>query len=191
MSGMDNLPSLVNHLLIAMPGMDDPNFSGSVALICHHGEEGAMGLILNRPSDLLFGEILAQMGISGQAEAFAERPVLLGGPVAPERGFVLHSPDAGPWDSTLVISEQLHLTTSRDILQALARGEGPSHALLTLGYAGWAQHQLEAELGQNAWLSVPASTDIIFQVPIAQRWQAATRLIGIDPAALTGYGGHA
>lgn len=188
---MDTMPSLANHLLIAMPGMDDPNFAGSVALICHHGTDGAMGLVLNRPSDFMFGEILAQMGIPGQADAIAARAVLNGGPVAPERGFVLHSPDGGSWDSTMAVSEQLYLTTSRDILQALAWGNGPRLALLALGYAGWSQRQLETELGQNAWLSVPASSDLIFDVPIAQRWQAATRLIGIDPSALAAYGGRA
>ena len=188
---MDASASLANQFLIAMPGMDDPDFSGGVALLCHHGADGAMGLMLNRRSDFLFGEILAQMGLSTADADLAARPVLNGGPVAPERGFVLHSPEAGPWDSTFQVSEQIHLTTSRDILEALARGEGPRHATMALGYAGWGAQQLEEELKQHIWLSVGATPDIVFEQPIDARWKAATRLIGIDPAALSSYSGHA
>lgn len=183
--------SLANQFLIAMPGMDDPNFSGGVALLCHHSPEGAMGLMLNRASDFLLGEVMAQMGIGEVDARLAAQPVLAGGPVEPERGFVLHSPDGGPYESTLPISEHIHLTTSRDVLEAMARGDGPSHATVALGYAGWSAQQLEGELREHVWLSVDATPDIVFDVPLPARWNAAARLIGIDPSALTSYSGHA
>lgn len=183
--------SLANQFLIAMPGMDDPNFSGGVTLLCHHGPDGAMGLVINRVSDFLLGEVMAQMGIRDVDAHLAAQPVLAGGPVEPERGFVLHSPDAGPYESTLPISEHIHLTTSRDVLEALARGHGPRHARVALGYAGWDAQQLEHELREHVWLSVDASPGIVFDTPLAARWDAAARLIGIDPSALTTYSGHA
>ena len=183
--------SLANQFLIAMPGMDDPNFSGSVALLCHHGPEGAMGLVLNRTSDYLLGQAMAQMGIEEVDARLAAQTVLAGGPVEPERGFVLHSPDTGPYESTLPISEHIHLTTSRDVLEAMARGEGPRHATVALGYAGWDAQQLESELRELVWLSVDAPPDIVFDLPLPARWNAAARLIGIDPSALTSYSGHA
>ncbi len=183
--------SLANQFLIAMPGLDDPNFSGAVTLLCHHSTEGAMGLLLNRASDFTLGELMAQMGFHDIDSSLASRPVLSGGPVEPERGFVLHSPDAGPFESSFTISEQIQLTTSRDVLEALAHGEGPRHALIALGYAGWSAQQLEAELQQHAWLSVDADAKVVFEVPLEQRWNAATRLIGIDPSALSSYSGHA
>ena len=191
MEGMHAPSSLANQFLIAMPGMDDPNFSGGVALLCHHGPEGAMGLVLNRTSDYLLGEVMAQMGIREVDARLAAQPVLAGGPVEPERGFVLHSPDAGPYDATLAISEHIHLTTSRDVLEAMARGEGPRRATLALGYAGWGAQQLEGELREHVWLSVDAAPDIVFDTPLPVRWNAAARLIGIDPSALTSYSGHA
>lgn len=188
---MDASASLANQFLIAMPGMDDPNFSGGVALLCHHGPEGAMGLLLNRPSDFLLGEVMAQMGIRDVDARLAAQPVLAGGPVEPERGFVLHSPDAGPYESTLVISDDIHLTTSRDVLEALARGSGPRRAAVALGYAGWDAQQLEGELREDVWLSVETAPDIVFDLPLTARWNAAARLLGIDPSALTSYSGHA
>lgn len=183
--------SLANHFLIAMPGLDDPNFHRGVALLCHHNPEGAMGLLLNRNSNFLLGDVLAQIGIYDIDEKLAARPVLEGGPVAPERGFVLHSPDTGPYLSTFPVSEEIHLTTSRDVLEAMARGAGPSQTEVVLGYSGWSALQLEAELQQHVWLSVEASRDIVFDVPLSARWEAAARLIGIDPAALTSYSGNA
>lgn len=188
---MNTPSSLANQFLIAMPGMDDPNFSGGVTLLCHHTPEGAMGLVLNRASDYLLGEVMAQMGIGEVDARLAAQPVLAGGPVEPERGFVLHSPDAGPYDATLAISEHIHLTTSRDVLEAMARGEGPRRAALALGYAGWGAQQLESELREHVWLCVDASPDIVFDLPLPARWNAAARLIGIDPSALTSYSGHA
>ncbi|MCX7562694.1 YqgE/AlgH family protein [Xanthomonadaceae bacterium XH05] len=188
---MDSADSLTNQFLIAMPGMDDPNFSGGVALLCHHGPDGAMGLVLNRLSDFLVGEVMAQMGIREVDAELAAQPVLAGGPVDPERGFVLHSPDAGPYESTLRFSEHIHLTTSRDVLEALARGDGPRQAIIALGYAGWDAQQLEDELREHVWLSVASSPGIVFDTPLPARWDAAARLIGIDPSALTSYSGHA
>jgi len=183
--------SLANHFLIAMPGLDDPNFSRGVALLCHHGSEGAMGLLLNRASDFTLGDVMAQMGLHDIDASLAAQPVLSGGPVEPERGFVLHSPDGGPFESTFAISADIHLTTSRDVLEALARGAGPRRTVIVLGYAGWSAQQLDAELQQHAWLSVDASPEIVFDVPLPQRWDAAARLIGVDPAALASYSGHA
>lgn len=183
--------SLANHFLIAMPGMDDPNFSRSVTLLCHHDANGAMGLLLNRASDFLLGEVLAQMGIHDIDAQCAAQPVLSGGPVEPERGFVLHSPDGGPYESTHAFSEHIHLTTSRDVLEAFARGKGPRRMLVALGYAGWSPQQLEGELQEHAWLSVDATPEIVFELPLAARWDAAARRIGIDPGALTSYSGHA
>lgn len=191
MRSMHAPASLANQFLIAMPGMDDPNFSGGVALLCHHSAEGAMGLVLNRASEYLLGEVMAQMGIGEVDARLAAQPVLVGGPVEPERGFVLHSPDAGPYISTLPISEHIHLTTSRDVLEAMARGDGPRHATVALGYAGWDAQQLESELREHVWLSVDAAPDIVFELPLPARWNAAARLIGIDPSALTSYSGHA
>lgn len=188
---MDSPPSLANHFLIAVPGMDDPNFSQGVALLCHHDSNGAMGLMLNRRSDFVFGEVLAPLGIQSADSDLSSLPVLVGGPVAPERGFVLHSPDGGPWDSTYKVSEQIHMTTSRDILDAIANGNGPERMVMVLGYAGWGAHQLEDELKEHLWLSVAAKPEIVFETELDHRWNAATRLIGIDPAALAGYSGHA
>lgn len=188
---MDSPTSLANHFLIAMPGMEDPHFSQTVALLCQHGEQGAMGLLLNRQSDFLLGEIMAQMGFHEIDANLAAQPVLSGGPVEPERGFVLHSPEAGPFESTFPISDQIHLTTSRDILEALVSGQGPRQSVIALGYAGWGAQQLESELHGHAWLAVDANPEIIFDVPLTQRWSAATRLIGIDPSALSSYSGHA
>lgn len=183
--------SLANHFLIAMPGLEDPNFSRGVALLCHHTADGAMGLLLNRESDFVLGEVMAQMGFHDIDAGLARQPVLAGGPVEPERGFVLHSPDGGPFDSSFTISDHIRLTTSRDILEAMARGQGPRRVLIALGYAGWNAQQLEDELQEHAWLAVDANPDIVFDLPLAQRWDAATRLIGIDPTSLSSYSGHA
>lgn len=150
-----------------------------------------MGLLLNRRSDFLLGEVMAQMGLHQIDSELAAQPVLSGGPVEPERGFVLHTPDTGPYESTFPISAQIHLTTSRDILEALAEGRGPRQMVIVLGYSGWGAQQLESELHEHAWLSVDANPSIIFEVPLPQRWDAAARLIGIDPQALTSYSGHA
>jgi len=182
--------SLANHFLIAIPSMLDPNFSRSVTLICQHDEGGAMGLLVNRLSDYTVGEVLGQMGIETDDAALAATPVLLGGPVQPDRGFVLHDGGDG-WDSTLRISERLSVTTSRDILAAMAEGRGPQHAVLALGYAGWTAGQLESELQQDAWLTVAATESILFETPLDQRWQRAAGLMGVDLDRLASYSGRA
>ncbi|GIX34465.1 MAG: UPF0301 protein [Lysobacteraceae bacterium] len=189
---MDAPSSLASHFLIAVPALEDPNFSRGVTLLCQHAEDGAMGIMVNRPSDLTLGEILRQMDIPCEDARLAAEPVLLGGPVQRERGFVLHSGDgAEQWDSSFRISERIWLTTSRDILAAMAEGRGPSRALVALGYAGWGPGQLESELQQDAWLTVRADPDILFATPVEQRWMAAARLIGLDLAQLAPYSGHA
>ena len=182
--------SLAEHFLIAMPGMDDPNFFRSVTLVCQHDDDGAMGLVLNRPADFRFGELLAQLKIETRDDHLAELPVLAGGPVQPERGFVLHD-DPRPWDSSLRLGGGLAVTTSRDILEAIARGEGPARWLLALGYAGWSAGQLEEELAANSWLTVPADAGIVFDTPVEARWRAAAGRLGVDPDRLADYAGHA
>jgi putative transcriptional regulator len=181
---------LNDHFLIAAPSLHDPNFSRGVTLICQHTAEGAMGLIINRLSEYRLGDVLEQMHIETALPAVAAAPVLLGGPVQPERGFVLHDP-GGSWDSTFEVSPQLSLTTSRDILVAMAEGSGPRQAVVALGYAGWTEGQLESELAENAWLTVPADTAIVFRTPIAERWLAAAQLMGVDLRFMTDYSGHA
>jgi putative transcriptional regulator len=181
---------LTNQLLIALPALAETNFSRSVALICQHDDDGAMGIVVNRRSEYTLGEVLGQMGLEGGSETLRAQPVLAGGPVHPERGFVLH--DGGPrWDSTLAITDSLFLTTSRDILEAMARGEGPNNALVALGCAGWGSGQLEHELTENDWLTAPADAELLFTLPLEARWQAAAGRIGVDFAHLADYSGHA
>lgn len=181
---------LANQFLIAAPALDDPNFARGVALICQHDEEGAMGVMVNRASEYTFGEILGQMQLETRDESLRGQIVLSGGPVHPERGFVLHD-DPREWDSTLEIANGLYLTTSRDILEAMARGEGPANAVLALGCAGWGAGQLEYELGENSWLTAPADPALLFGLPLEQRWHAAAGLIGVDMSHLADYSGHA
>lgn len=182
--------SLKNQLLIAMPSLEDPNFSRTVTYICEHGEHGAMGIVLNRPTDLRLNDILQHMEIEGGLGVAGEQIVYLGGPVEEERGFVLHT-HTPPWDSTLAIDEHISITTSRDILEAMAKGDGPSQTLVALGYAGWGAGQLEREIQENAWLSCPAEQAILFDLSADERWEAAARLLGIDVNLLSGDAGHA
>lgn len=185
----DAATPLANQLLIALPSLADPNFARAVALICQHDEEGAMGIVINRPSEYTLGEVLEQMQIGTENDALREQVVLAGGPVHPERGFVLH--DGGAWDSTLPIAENLSLTTSRDILIAMAQGKGPSQAVVALGCAGWGAGQLEHELVENTWLTVTADPAVFFELPLEQRWEAAAGLIGVDLLHMADYSGHA
>ena len=164
--------SLADHLLVALPSLLDATFARSVALICQHDENGAMGVLVNQPSEYTLGEVLAQMDITTGDGDLQARMVLNGGPVHPERGFVIHD-DARAWDSSLIVGDGLYLTTSRDILEAMARGEGPANAVVTLGCAGWGAGQLESELSENSWLTVPADAELVFQLPLEQRWQGA------------------
>jgi putative transcriptional regulator len=181
---------LNNQFLIAMPGMNDPNFAQTVTLVCEHGPQGALGIIINRPLTMTLGEVFAQLGLESRHSRVNESLVLQGGPVQTDRGFVLHSPGTS-WESTLAFSERLHLTTSRDILDALACGEGPAQAVVALGYAGWDAGQLEEEVAQNAWLTVRADDQLLFDTPAAERWQAAGRLLGVNLLHMSSDAGHA
>jgi len=181
---------LANQLLIALPSLAETNFSRSVALICQHDADGAMGIVVNRPSEYTLGEVLGQMGVEGGSESMRAQLVLAGGPVHPERGFVLHDGGA-QWDSTMAITDSLFLTTSREILEAMARGEGPANMVVALGCAGWTSGQLEQELAENDWLTAPADAELLFELPLDERWQAAAGRIGVDFAHLADYAGHA
>lgn len=181
---------LNNQFLIAMPAMDDPNFAQTVTLVCEHSERGALGIVINRPLPMTFGDVFDQLGLDASQSKVAGQAVLQGGPVHTERGFVLHSP-TGKWESSLPFSERMHLTTSRDILDALASGSGPDSAVIALGYAGWDAGQLEEEMARNAWLTVPADERLVFTTPVEQRWHAAARLLGVDLLSLSSDAGHA
>jgi putative transcriptional regulator len=184
------MQSLQDHILNAMPAMSDPNFTETVTYICKHDTEGAFGVVINRPSDLSLGEMLGQLAIDLADRSLAERPVLHGGPVEPERGFVLHRSDRS-FEATLAAGPDIKVTSSPDILAALGRGTGPDPVLVTLGYAGWGRGQLEAELSSSTWLTVPANPAIIFETPFEQRWTAALGLPGVDIRSITHYAGHA
>jgi len=185
---------LTNQLLVAMPTLGDPNFSRTVTLVCEHNKDGALGIIINRPMEMAISEVFQQLDLTAQDIRLRDQPVLRGGPVAPERGFVLHpaaTEGAPVYDATLAVSEKLHVTTSRDVLAAIARGEGPNEALLALGYAGWGAGQLEEEMRANAWLNVPVDEAILFRVPYSERWTAAMQLLGINSERLSSQTGHA
>jgi putative transcriptional regulator len=182
--------NLTDHFLIAMPGMADPFFAKTVTYLCQYSPEGALGIIINRPSDLTLGDIMRQMDIDLGEREVGKLPIYFGGPVQPERGFVLHEPTAVKWDSTLHVSPEISLTTSRDILEAISIGEGPRKVLVALGYAGWGKGQLEKEMVENSWLSAPADQSILFDFPSSQRWKAAAELMGIDISLLTTQAGH-
>ena len=186
---MENI-NLTHHFLIAMPAMEDYLFSKTVTYICEHNEQGALGLVINRPMDLSLAGLFKQLGIASQESLCSESTVLFGGPVQVDCGFVLHKP-VGHWQSTLTINQKLGLTTSLDILKAIANAEGPDQILVALGYAGWAAGQIEHEMAQNAWLSVPATMDIIFDMPSEERLPAAMELLGIDYTRLSNDVGHA
>ncbi len=182
--------NLTNHFLLAMPQLEDLNFASSITLICEHNEEGALGIVINRPTDFTLGELLQQLDLIEDADRYHDIPVYSGGPVQVEHGFVLHKP-AGNWQHSLRVNDDLSLTTSRDILEAIAHDEGPEKMLIALGYAGWGAGQLEEELAQNAWLTTHASDDILFELPAEQRWQTAATRMGIDLSLLSGDAGHA
>lgn len=187
---MEDRTSLTGHLLIAMPAMLDPNFHRTVTYICEHSEQGALGLVVNRPLDMDFGEVMEQLELQPAEPGIASQPVLQGGPVELQRGFVLHERPQ-EWDSTVEVTNSIFVTTSRDILGAMAAGSGPSNAQLVLGYAGWGPGQLEQEIADNAWLSVPAAARILFDVPFEQRYEAAVALLGVDLGTLSSQAGHA
>jgi putative transcriptional regulator len=173
-----------------MPAMGDPNFAQTVALICDHSPSGALGLILNKPLPMRMAEIFEQLEIELERGPLREQPVLRGGPMQTDRGFVVHRA-GGAWDSTLKVSEAIHVTTSRDILAAMARGEGPQQAVVALGYAGWDSGQLEDEIRANAWLSAPVDLGLIFDLPFESRWAAAGRLLGVELSRISAISGNA
>lgn len=187
---MPNAGYLNNQLLIAMPGMADPNFSTTVTLICEHNSDGALGIVVNRPLGLNLGGLFEQLDVTSPDSAIRTRPVLDGGPVAKERGFVLHQP-GDSFESSVAVSTDIQLTLSRDVLDALASGDGPDKSLVALGYAGWEAGQLETEMLDNTWLSVPATPELIFDVPFEKRWQSAANVLGIEISQLSTDAGHA
>ena len=185
--------NLTNQFLIAMPGMGDETFSGAVVYLCEHTEDGALGLVINKPIAITLRNLFEKVELSLDSDVLAEQPVFFGGPVQTERGFVLHEELANqpPYSSTLRIPGGLAMTTSKDVLEALADGTGPQRLLVTLGYSGWAAGQLEDELSRNGWLTVEASPEIIFDTPIELRYERAVALLGFDPRMLSQDAGHA
>jgi putative transcriptional regulator len=187
---------LANQFLIAMPGMADPNFAGSVIYLFEHTERGAMGLVINRPTELDMGALFEKIEVKLEAEPVSNQPVYFGGPVQIERGFVLHEPAAElAYSSSLAVPGGLTMTTSKDVLEAVATGSGPSKFLMTLGYAGWSAGQLEEEITLNGWINVPLSqkqmVEIIFNTPSSKRYERTMSLLGFDPSHLSGEAGHA
>ncbi len=181
---------LTNHFLIAMPTLADPNFYRTVTYICEHNGNGALGIVINRPLTTRLGEIFDHLEIQTRAPMIAQQTVYLGGPVQPEHGFVVHRP-LGDWEATLRITDEIGVSSSRDILASIAEGTGPGSYLIALGYAGWGAGQLEQEMAQNAWLSGPADARILFDLPVAQRWSAAAQILGVDLNLLSTDTGHA
>lgn len=196
---MSEFQSLQNRFLIAMPSMADSYFDHSVTYVCEHNEHGALGIVINRPMELTITDMLDQLELGVDDThtdiALGQHPLLTGGPVQPERGFVLHAMEAGMdedfWDASMPVTDHIALTGSTDVLSAIAAGRGPSQFLVALGYAGWSAGQLEQELIDNAWLVTSASRDILFKLPYEQRWTAAAGSLGIDPGMLSSEVGHA
>ena len=182
--------NLTHHFLIAMPAMADPHFAHTLTFVCEHNADGALGIVVNRPIEMTLSALFEQIEVELPDSPLGRSPVLYGGPVQMDRGFVLHRP-LGNWQSTLAISDDLGLTTSKDVLEALGRGEGPRDVLVSLGYAGWSAGQLEQEIAQNAWLTVAANPEVLFDTPIEARLPAAMRLLGIDFSRLSEDVGHA
>lgn len=182
--------TLRDHFLLAMPQLEDPHFSGTLTYLCEQNAQGALGLIVNKPLTLTFGELLKQMQLPAQKERYQHHPIYRGGPVHGDRGFVLHT-GRRDWKASLPVSETLSLTTSLDILEALAAGEGPEQFLIALGCAGWEAGQLERELLENTWLTCPASSEVLYKLPAEQRLGAAAASLGINLDLMSGQAGHA
>ena len=191
---------LKHHFLIAMPGLEDETFARSVVYMCEHSPRGAMGLIINKPADISMRHLFDKVDLPLRREDLMQNPVSQGGPVQTERGFVLHDPlrmdqpqedGSSIYASTLTVPGGLEMTTSRDVLEALSSGAGPRRVLVTLGYSSWGEGQLESELAENTWLTVPASIDVIFDVPMAERYDRALDLLGLKSWMLSPEAGHA
>ena len=189
--------NLTNQFLIAMPGMGDGTFAGTVVYLCEHTEKGALGLVINKPIDIKLKNLFEKVELTLDREDLADAPVYFGGPAQTERGFVLHERlgegdgEGGHYNSSLQIPGGLEMTTSKDVLEALANGAGPKKVLVTLGYSGWGAGQLEDEIGRNGWINVGAEPGIIFDTPVEQRYDKALSLLGIDPRMLSQEAGHA
>jgi len=181
---------LTNHFLIAMPSLDDPNFARTVTYVCAHNDGGAMGIVINRPMELALGEVLEQLKLDASDPRISAQIVYAGGPVHRDRGFIIHRP-VKDYGSTIQVSEDIAVSTSRTILEAISRGDGPDETLIALGYAGWSAGQLEEEMQHNAWLSGPAAPELLFHVAAERRWHDAAALLGVDLALLSGDVGHA
>ena len=191
--------NLTNHFLIAMPGMEDSAFSKSVIYLCEHTDKGALGLVINKPSEINLQGLLAKVDLSLGRDDLTDEPVFQGGPVQTERGFVLHDPmlamnegkSESAYASTMQIDGGLEMTTSKDVLEALATGAGPRRVLVTLGYSAWGEGQLESEMAENAWITVSADSNIIFDTPVGERYDRALSLLGLQSWMLTHQAGHA
>ena len=182
--------NLTGHFLIAMPSLNDGFFNHAVTYICEHDESGSFGIIINQQTDITLKQVADEMKISTDGDYNKNQAVFIGGPVDQGRGFILHRP-AGEWTSSLKVSNNIALTTSKDILQAIVNNQGPADSIVALGYAGWSAGQLDDEIASNTWLSCPADEQIIFNTPIEERWQAAAKLIGVDLSLLSNDAGHA
>jgi putative transcriptional regulator len=199
MSEDSALTNLTNHFLIAMPGLQDPLFEHSVVYLCEHSQRGALGLVINKPAEIDLKGLFDKVELSLTRPDLQKTPVFYGGPVQTERGFVLHeatfADDAKPehpvYASTLVIPGGLEMTTSRDVLEAISTGSGPRKVLISLGYSAWGEGQLESELGENSWLTVQADARLIFETPVAQRYEQALKLLGLESWMLSPDAGHA
>lgn len=187
---MTDITYLNNQFLIAMPGLFDPHFFHTVTYLCQHNQEGALGIVINRPTGMKLQDIFEQMNIKSDLDWVLNTPIFSGGPVQQERGFVIHSPCQQQWDSSIATAENIMLTSSRDILEAIAQGTGPEHFLIALGYAGWSSGQLEKEITENAWLNTPCGEAILYETPVNLRWNAAASQLGIDINRLTTPAGH-
>jgi putative transcriptional regulator len=187
--------NLTNHFLIAMPGLSDELFGRSVVFMCEHSERGALGLVINKPSDILLPRLFEKVDLPMGRDDLLEHPVFQGGPVQTERGFVLHEAVSGEGESvyasTLSIPGGLEMTTSKDVLEAMASGAGPRRVFVSLGYASWGQGQLESEITENSWLTVEADPNLIFDAPVAERYERAMALLGLQPWMLSPDAGHA
>jgi putative transcriptional regulator len=183
-------PNFTRHFLIAMPAMADPRFSRTLTYVCEHNESGALGIVVNKTTDMTLSSLFEQIDVPLSDAALKRTPVHYGGPVQVDRGFVLHRP-LGNWQSTLAVDDDVGLTTSKDVLEAVARGDGPRDVIVSLGYAGWSAGQLEQEIAQNAWLTVAADPEVLFETPVDERLPAAMRLLGIDFSRLSDAVGHA
>jgi len=182
--------NLTGHFLIAMPSLNDSFFNQAVTYICEHDEAGSFGLIINQQTDIHLKQVIKEMKIESDEDYQSEQSVFIGGPVDQGRGFILHRP-TGNWSSSLIVNDNVALTTSKDILQAIANNKGPEDCLVALGYAGWSAGQLEQEMADNTWLSCPADEQIIFNTPVEERWKAAAKLIGVDLSLMSNDAGHA